>query len=120
MQGFKFLVLDQQGAAVNHGIIAQTITPEKYLCQFARKPTSCRVVRIEEIETWNLFPDDDSMNNFVSALNANIEPPPQTKAPEGSNGEDKTDEPEEPEKPPAPTKPPASKKKAKKKSKRSK
>lgn len=68
MIGFKFLILGKKNKPINHGTIAEKLTEGKYLCQFQRIPTSCRVVDILEIEGWNLFPDEDSMNKFISAL----------------------------------------------------
>ncbi len=65
MQGFKWLKLDENGKPFNHGTILQQITPERYLCQFAKLPSSCRVMRIEVIEGWHLFPNDQQMNAFI-------------------------------------------------------
>ena len=67
MNGMRFLIVGQDGP-LNHGVIAQTITAEKYLCRFARIPTSCRVCGIEEIQGWNLFPTDEEMNAFIANL----------------------------------------------------
>jgi hypothetical protein len=69
MQGMLFLIVGEKGP-INHGIIAQQITPEKYLCQFARQPTSSRVVSLEEIQKWNLFPNEDQMNAFLLTVQA--------------------------------------------------
>ena len=100
MEGMKFLILNQEGKPANHGTIAQRITPEKYLCQFDRTPTSCRVCRIEEIEGWNLFPTDKEMNAFIKALEPKKPPAPPADPPK-TNG----------------SKPNAKKSKAKKKAK---
>lgn len=67
MQGMRFLILGESGP-VNHGVIVQRITDEKYLCTFARKPSSSRLVTTDEITQWNLFPNDESMNNFILEL----------------------------------------------------
>ena len=75
MQGMRFLVLDKNGIPINHGIIAQAITPERYLCRFAATPVVSRVVRLEELETYNLFPDDKEMNAFIDAIKK-ADPPP--------------------------------------------
>ncbi len=68
MIGFKFLVLGQENKPLNHGTIIEKVTDGKYLCQFTRVPTSCRVVDVSEIQGWNLFPTDDAMNAFITAL----------------------------------------------------
>ena len=80
MQGMRFLCLNEQGQPVNHGIIAQTITAERYLCRFSANPPMSRVVRLEEIETWQLFPTDDELNKFIKAIVA--QKPPAEKPPE--------------------------------------
>ena len=79
MQGYKFVVLSRDGRPTDHGIILQQITPERYLCQFAKAPSKCRVCRIEQIEGWNLFPDDDLMNAFIAATVKPAPPPPKKK-----------------------------------------
>jgi hypothetical protein len=76
MEGMKFLILSKGNKPINHGTIAERITAEKYLCQFDRTPTSCRVCRIEEIEGWNLFPTDEDMNAFTKALAPKKPPAP--------------------------------------------
>ena len=68
MQGMYFIIIDNKGQVVNSGQIVSQITPERYLCQFMRKPTSCRVVQLTEIEGWNLFPDVDQSKAFLEAL----------------------------------------------------
>jgi len=79
MQGMKFLLVNEQGP-INHGIIQQQITPEKYLCTFVRDPQVSRVVDIEEIQQWNLFPTDETMNAFIVELQKN-NPVPTTATP---------------------------------------
>ena len=69
-------MLNEQGEPVNHGIIAKTITAERYLCRFARDPVLSRVVRLDEIETWQLFPTDDELNKFISAIAKDAVVPP--------------------------------------------
>lgn len=76
MIGFKFLVVGQGQKPINHGTIVEKVTEGKYLCQFVRIPTSCRVVDIDEIQGWNLFPGEDAMNEFIAALDKSTEPPP--------------------------------------------
>lgn len=99
MQGMRFLLLNEKGKPINHGIISQKITPEKYLCTFTRNPQVSRVCDITEIEGWNLFPTDDALNDYIEAIRKEEkvaappadsppkDPPP--KDPEGSqsNGE---------------------------------
>jgi hypothetical protein len=67
MQGFNFLILGEKGP-INHGVVVERLTADKYLCQFAKTPTSCRVVSLDEIQQWNLFPDTASMNAFIVEL----------------------------------------------------
>lgn len=67
MQGMRFLILGEAGP-VNHGVIVQRVTEEKYLCTFARKPSSSRLVATDEIMNWNLFPNDETMNDFIIEL----------------------------------------------------
>ena len=80
MQGMRFLMLNEQGQPINHGIIAQTITAERYLCRFSANPPMSRVVRLDEIETWQLFPTDDELNKFIKAIVAQ-KPPVEPAAP---------------------------------------
>lgn len=68
MQGMKFVCIDDKGQVANSGHIVEQITPERYLCQFLRAPTSCKVCRLEEIEGWNLFPTAEQAKAFVEAL----------------------------------------------------
>lgn len=68
MQGMQFVCLDDKSQIVNSGHIISQITPERYLCQFLRAPTMCRVCRLEEIEGWNLFPNTEQAKAFVEAL----------------------------------------------------
>lgn len=75
MQGQSFLILNNKGTPVNHGVILEQITPERYLCYFAAKPAMSRVVRLEEIEGYNLFPNDDALNVFIAALTKQTVPP---------------------------------------------
>ena len=67
MQGMRFLIVGEEGP-INHGVIAQQITPEKYLCTFARIPQASRVVSLEEIQQWSLFPNENMMNAFIVEL----------------------------------------------------
>ena len=100
MQGFRFLVLGEKGPTA-HGIITQQITPEKYLCTFLMNPQVSRVCSIDEIQQWNLFPNEDAMNAFAVHLRRQTQPPPAPQA-------------EPPAEPPAGT-PPEKKKKVHKK-----
>lgn len=84
MIGFKFLILGQENKPLNHGTIIEKVTEGKYLCQFTRIPTSCRVVDVTEIEGWNLFPTDDALNGFITALEKKPADPP--KDPPKTNG----------------------------------
>ncbi len=105
MQDMRFLIVGKQGP-VNHGVILSHITEGKYLCEFAKNPTSCRVCDITEIQTWNLFHTDEQMNAFILSLRKEQAPLP-------------VEDPKV-ELPPIPikkTKKKASKKKAKKKAK---
>ena len=78
MQGMRFLILNEEGKPINHGIIAQRITPEKYLCSFTRNPPVARVCDLTEIQGWNLFPTDDAMNAFIESIQKDLNktPPP--------------------------------------------
>lgn len=81
MQGLKFLLLNQEGKPINHGLIVERITPEKYLCQFERNPPSARVCDLQEIQLWNLFPTDDAMNAFIASVGKDKQTTPQTALP---------------------------------------
>lgn len=67
MQGMRFLLMGEKGP-INHGIITQRVTEEKYLCTFMRNPQSSRLCTTDEIAQWNLFPNDESMNLFIATL----------------------------------------------------
>lgn len=81
MQGMRFLLVNENGP-INHGVIVKEITPTKYLCSFARTPQLSRVVDIEELQNWNLFPNDEQMNLFISSIQQQATKGPQ-KQPEG-------------------------------------
>ncbi len=68
MEGMHFLLVNEQGKPMGHGVIAQRINQDRYLCTFARQPQVSRVVGVDEIATWNLFPNQDAMNAFIAAL----------------------------------------------------
>jgi hypothetical protein len=68
MQGFRFIILGQDGAVVNNGIILSRVTDDRYLCTFVRKPSTTRLVHVEEISQWNLFPNEDAVKEFIDAL----------------------------------------------------
>lgn len=65
MEGMRFLIINEVGP-VNHGIINQRLTPDRYLVTFARVPQSSRVAALDEIMGWNLFPNDETMNAFIA------------------------------------------------------
>ena len=71
MQGMRFLSVGEDGPT-NHGIIVERITAEKYLCEFAKNPTSCRVCDITQIQTWHLFYNDKQMNAFILSLQKEV------------------------------------------------
>ena len=71
MQGMLFVMLNKDGQAVNHGLIAQAITPEKYLCQFAIPTPSSRVVTIEELQSYTLFNDVNQQKAFMDVIQKN-------------------------------------------------
>lgn len=100
MQGMRFLLLGDDGRPVNHGIITQRVTEERYMCTFVRNPQVSRLCHVDEIATWNLFPNDEQMNAFISEIVKLNAPPPQ---------------PEPPAEPPGGQKVPAKKKASKKK-----
>lgn len=70
MQGMRFLLLGDDGRPFNHGIITQKVTEERYLCTFFRNPQVSRLCHVDEIAGWNLFPNDEAMNQFIAALAA--------------------------------------------------
>ena len=78
MQGWNFLIVGKKGP-INHGVIAERITAEKYLCEFARYPKSWRICSLEEMQGWTLFPNDGLMNAFILTLTKKIPPPPTKK-----------------------------------------
>lgn len=67
MQGMMFLLMSEQGP-INQGVVTSQITPEKYLCTFVRPPQVSRICDIEEMQQWNFFPNQDSMNDFVRQM----------------------------------------------------
>jgi hypothetical protein len=78
MQGFHFLLINQDGP-VAYGIITQQITPEKYLCTFLQIPQVSRVVDITEIQEWNLFPNSEALQAFLTNLRKQKQPTPPVK-----------------------------------------
>jgi hypothetical protein len=84
MQGMRFLLLGDDGRPMNHGIVAQKVTEERYLCTFMRNPQVSRLCHVDEISTWNLFPNDDQLNSFIAIIarqNPPAEPPKQPEPP---------------------------------------
>ncbi len=109
MQGMRFLLLGDDGRPVNHGVITQRVTEERYMCTFVRNPQVSRLCHVDEISSWNLFPNDEQMNAFITEimkLNP-PEPPPQPEPPVEPPGD-----------PQVPVKKKAGKKKANAKTKR--
>jgi len=74
MQGMRFLLLGEDSRPVNHGIIAQKVTEDRYLCTFFRNPQVSRLCHVDEISTWNLFPNDETMNAFINEIVKQIPP----------------------------------------------
>lgn len=68
MQGFRFLIVDKDNKPTNHGIIVREITPERYLCAFARLPVVHLIISLDQLMLYSLFPDDDQLNKFILAL----------------------------------------------------
>jgi hypothetical protein len=83
MQGMMFLLMSEQGP-VNQGVVTSQITPEKYLCTFVRPPQVSRICDIEEMQQWNFFPNQDSMNDFVRQMQQQAagDPKPDPKKPD--------------------------------------
>lgn len=75
MQGMRFVLLGEKGVPINHGQILQKVTEDRYLCQFARKPTVCRLCHVDEISGWNLFISDDNVNEFIASLKGRADAP---------------------------------------------
>lgn len=75
MQGMRLLIIED-GKPTNHGIIAEQISADKYLCTFAKNPSFSRVCDIEEIQGWHLFMSDSLLNMFILSL----QPKPATPA----------------------------------------
>ena len=76
MQGFNFLLLNEDGAPANHGRVVEKLTDSHWLCQYVRTPSFCRVVGLPEIQTWLLFPTDKALNNYISAISAPLQMDP--------------------------------------------
>lgn len=68
MQGMHFLLLGENGQPINHGVIQQKTTEERYLCTFLRQPQVSRLCHVDEIGTWNLFPNQEAMNSFITSI----------------------------------------------------
>ena len=87
MQGMRFLLINEQGAIINNGVITQRVTEERYMCTFMRPPQVSRLVHVDEIATWNLFPNDEAVQAFVNELQQQPEggptPPPGAPSPDG-------------------------------------
>jgi hypothetical protein len=81
MQGWHFLILDEDGRPYNHGRILEKITPHKYLCRFNREPVASRVCDLSEIQKWNLFPSKKEMDAFILEILKPVTPllPPEQK-----------------------------------------
>lgn len=97
MQGMRFVLLGEKGIPLNHGQILQKVTEDRYLCQFARKPTVCRLCHVDEISTWNLFINDDNVNEFIASLKSRVDMPLQPAAPAAPADPIATIEPEDKE-----------------------
>jgi hypothetical protein len=113
MQGMRFLVIGDKGP-MNHGLITQRLTEDRYLVTFARKPQVSRIAALDEIMGWNLFPDDNAMNLFIADWQKN-NPTLQPARPVGTGGERDPAEGNDELPPPTPIKKKVSKKKVTKK-----
>ena len=80
MEGMHFLLVNEQGKPMSHGVIAKRVTDERYLCTFLRAPQVSRLAHVDEIAQWNLFPNQDAMNAFIASL-------PKAKPAPGTGGE---------------------------------
>ena len=67
MLGFFGIVLNKNTIANTAQIIQEIKPGEKYLVSFLNPPPSMRVVNIEEIQMWLLFPDKESGEAWVAA-----------------------------------------------------
>jgi len=77
-------MLGETGQPINHGVIQQKTTEERYLCTFMRQPQVSRLCHVDEIGNWNLFPNEGAMNAFIAALvkdNPPADPPAGDKPP---------------------------------------
>jgi hypothetical protein len=81
MQGYHFLVVTQDGP-ISQGVIQRQLTENYYLCKFITSPVVTRVIGLAQIETWNLFPNEEEMADFVTTI---VKKPEQ----EGDDGEEK-------------------------------
>lgn len=81
MKGMHFLLLGENGRPINHGIIVNQVSQERFLCSFAKQPRLSRLCHVDEIGTWNLFPNADEMNAFITAIAAATPPPAKEKTP---------------------------------------
>jgi hypothetical protein len=73
------LVVDKDNKPANHGVIVERITPERYLCAFARLPAVSRIITLEQLMLYFLFPDDEQLNAFILSLTVPAEPKKPTK-----------------------------------------
>ena len=81
MNGMRFLQLDREGKPSNHGIVVQQLTTERYMCQFARLPSSCLIRSLDEMLSWHFFATEDELNKFIVHVSAAKQPPAPAKKP---------------------------------------
>jgi hypothetical protein len=74
MQGYHFLVIGEN-RILTQGKIMRPITDEYWLCKFVTKPVVTRVIRIDQIETWNLFANDQELGEFIADTTSRPEEP---------------------------------------------
>jgi len=68
VEGLHFLITNSDDMPINQGIILEKLTPERYLCYFARTPSYSRVCELDQIEEWRLFPTEEALNEFIATL----------------------------------------------------
>ena len=78
MKNYLFVIVDQNGP-ITRGIILKQMTDEFWLVKYTTSPIVTRVISINQIETWNLFENEQELGAFLTALVAKPAPEPEVK-----------------------------------------
>ena len=93
MKGWSFIAFDKRNRPVSQGVVVDQVGDGEYLCQFqAGARSNAQIVNATEMKTWQLFPDQEALTNYMRAL-AEEQAEQQKQAADAAGGEGDTGDP---------------------------